>query len=224
MELDLGELQLDAFHVVDLAVRQPDGSPQSHPVVQLLDESLGSGRRDPPLLASWHGERNGRLRLLLPNGKMALAIEGGKGLFTLLAIELLKDSPREQPLVVTLEAMVRVAGVVKNHNGLPLPGASLHISGGSQQGGGPPVPHRRAIEDRNQRWLTGTTDEKGCFELFYIPLPNTGYQITATLVVRGESYRTNVPLHVMGTAIENAELELDCPDELAAPSSKRRER
>jgi hypothetical protein len=110
--------------------------------------------------------------------------------------------------------MLRVTGVVKNRNGLPVPGVQFSISGSTSQGGGPPQHVRAAIDDQNRRGLAGTTNAEGRFELFYLLQPNTHYWLGASLSAGRQRYSAQNAIQLLGEAVENAEVEIDCPDEL----------
>jgi hypothetical protein len=214
-ELDLGDLRLDQLHVLDLDLRQPDGAPLQHASVQMFQERAGAGAWDAPPLVPWLGDRSGRLRLLLPDGNLALSVAGGKGLCRIQEIELTDKFPRHQKLTLTMEPMLRVAGLVKNRRGLPVPGVQFRISGTSSRGGGPPQHMRNAIDDLNRRSLQGTSDEHGRFELFHISQPTTQFRLGVTLRAGGQSYHNHNALQLGDEPIETAEVEIDCPDELA---------
>jgi hypothetical protein len=177
---------------------------------------------DRPLLAPWLGDHLGRLRLLLPDGSMALSVGAGDRLCKIHEIELTSQSPRHQRLTLVLEPMLRVTGVVKNQNGLPVPGVQLSptFSGIGNIDLSRTV--FNACLDRNLHGLSGTTDADGRFELTYLAQCGVRYRLRATLNADGRLHHNPVALQLGEASVEDAVLELNCPDELVVRTTPRK--
>jgi hypothetical protein len=62
----------------------------------MFEGRQGAGVWDPPPPTPWAGDRSGRLRLLLPDCKVALSVVSGKGHHKILEIELTEGDPHHQ--------------------------------------------------------------------------------------------------------------------------------
>jgi hypothetical protein len=70
--------------------------------------------------------------------------------------------------------------------------------------------------------LRSTSDKHGRFEMFFVAMPHTVYQIGVRLDAGGSIHQSDNGIMLASQPVENARVELDCPDELAVRGGRRK--
>jgi len=199
---DIGEVVLSELAILDVSVRENDGSRARQPKVTFMEPREKNGAHDPYQQEIVNGDRRGRLRILARPGcqlKIAAVSSRSYGIVDVTAPK--SGQTLSQNLV--LHTALRVSGRVRNQDGQPVPGLQIYY-----------YAYSRAEQSRVLlALLRGTgvrTAADGSFS--FTALPNTQYRVTIYGTIAGQRISQNNQLIQVGEEpITDLEFEVATP-------------